>query len=77
MADRCGNSIETKQEDSVMKISRREVTKILLAAAVAPPGIAANAVSQTAAAKTWDVAVIGAGVFGAWSHTGCGRRGGV
>ena len=55
-----------------MKISRREVTKILLAAAVAPPGLAANAASQaagakTSPAKTWDVAVIGAGVFGAWS----------
>ena len=50
-----------------MKISRREVTKILLAAAVAPPGLAASAASQAAAAKTWDVAVIGAGVFGAWS----------
>jgi sarcosine oxidase len=50
-----------------MKISRREVTKILLAAAVAPPGLAASAASQAAAAKTWDVAVIGAGAFGAWS----------
>jgi sarcosine oxidase len=50
-----------------MKISRREVTKILLAAAVAPPGLAASAASQAAGAKTWDVAVIGAGVFGAWS----------
>jgi glycine/D-amino acid oxidase-like deaminating enzyme len=50
-----------------MKISRREVTKILLAAAVAPPGLAASAASQTAGTKTWDVAVIGAGVFGAWS----------
>jgi len=50
-----------------MKLSRREVTKILLAAAVAPPGLVANAASQAAAAKTWDVAVIGAGVFGAWS----------
>jgi sarcosine oxidase len=50
-----------------MKLSRREVTKILLAAAVAPPGLAANAPSQVAGAKTWDVAVIGAGVFGAWS----------
>ena len=43
------------------------MTKILLAAAVAPPGLAANAASQTTAAKNWDVAVIGAGVFGAWS----------
>ncbi len=50
-----------------MQISRRELTKILLAAAVAPSGLAANAASQTAGAKTWDVAVIGAGVFGAWS----------
>ncbi|MBI3478024.1 MAG: FAD-dependent oxidoreductase [Acidobacteria bacterium] len=50
-----------------MKISRREVTKILLAATVAPSGLAARAASQAAAAKTWDVAVIGAGVFGAWS----------
>jgi sarcosine oxidase len=55
-----------------MKISRREVTKILLAAAVAPPGLAASAASKAATAKTsppktWDVAVIGAGVFGAWS----------
>jgi len=50
-----------------LKISRREVTKILLAAAVAPHGLAANAASQAAAAKTWDVAIIGAGVFGAWS----------
>jgi len=50
-----------------MKISRREVTKILLAAAVAPPGLTASATSQVAAPKTWDVAVIGAGVFGAWS----------
>src|ERR1700721_2056572 len=50
-----------------MKNSRREVTKILLAAVVAPPGLAASAASQAAAAKTWDVAVIGAGVFGAWS----------
>jgi sarcosine oxidase len=55
-----------------MKISRREVTKILLAAAVAPPGLAASVASQAAGAKTsptktWDVAIIGAGVFGAWS----------
>ncbi|HXO35585.1 MAG TPA: FAD-dependent oxidoreductase [Candidatus Acidoferrales bacterium] len=50
-----------------MKISRREVTKILLAAVVAPPGLAASAASQAAGAKTWDVAVIGAGAFGAWS----------
>jgi len=55
-----------------MKISRRNVTKILLAAAVAPPGLAVNAAPQAAAATTgpakiWDVAVIGAGVFGAWS----------
>jgi sarcosine oxidase len=49
-----------------MKISRREVTKIMLAAAVAPPGLAANAASQAVAPKTWDVAVVGAGVFGAW-----------
>jgi sarcosine oxidase len=49
-----------------MKISRRDVTKILLAAAVAPPGLA-RAGSQATTAKTWDVAVIGAGVFGAWS----------
>jgi monomeric sarcosine oxidase len=51
-----------------MKISRREATKILLAAAVAPPRLSASAASQAAAAaKTWDVAVVGAGVFGAWS----------
>ena len=50
-----------------MKVSRREVTKILLAAAVAPPRLAASAASQAAAASTWDVAVIGAGAFGAWS----------
>ncbi|MGB6383741.1 MAG: FAD-dependent oxidoreductase [Terriglobales bacterium] len=55
-----------------MKISRREVAKILLAAAVAPRGLAANATSRAASAKTWpvktwDVAVVGAGVFGAWS----------
>src|SRR5580692_1741979 len=50
-----------------MKISRREVTKILLAAAVAPPGLAVGAASRAPGAKTWDVAIIGAGVFGAWS----------
>lgn len=50
-----------------MKISRREMTKILLAAAVVSPQLKANAGSQAAAAKSWDVAVIGAGVFGAWS----------
>ena len=50
-----------------MKISRREVTKILLAAAVAPPALAANAAPRAAGEKTWDVAIIGAGVFGAWS----------
>jgi sarcosine oxidase len=50
-----------------MKISRREATKILLAAAVAPSGHTASAASPAAVAKTWDVAVIGAGVFGAWS----------
>ena len=50
-----------------MKISRRDVTKILLAAAVTPPGLTAKAASQATAVKVWDVAVIGAGVFGAWS----------
>jgi sarcosine oxidase len=50
-----------------MNISRRDVTKILLAAAVVPPGLAASAVSRAAGAKTWDVAIVGAGVFGVWS----------
>lgn len=50
-----------------MKISRREMTKILLAAAMASPRLKVSASSQTTVAKSWDVAVIGAGVFGAWS----------
>jgi monomeric sarcosine oxidase len=50
-----------------MKISRRDATKLLLAAVVTPPSLAANSVSQSTSSKNWDVAVIGAGVFGAWS----------
>jgi sarcosine oxidase len=52
------------------KLSRREATKILLAAAVTPPAFVAaksNAPSPTTSTKIWDVAVIGAGAFGAWS----------
>jgi len=51
-----------------MKISRREATKILLAATVARPNLATRPASQASpTAKSWDVAIIGAGVFGAWS----------
>jgi sarcosine oxidase len=50
-----------------MKMSRREMTKLLLAAVVASPRLKASATSQTATVKSWDVAVIGGGVFGAWS----------
>ena len=48
-----------------MKVSRREAAKILLAATVAAPSFGQSAPSV--GAQTWDVAVIGAGVFGAWS----------
>jgi sarcosine oxidase len=58
-----------------LKLSRREATKLLLAAAVAPsvpatsnmPTVPPATRSQNATAKTWDVVVVGAGVFGAWT----------
>ncbi|MEQ1473014.1 MAG: N-methyl-L-tryptophan oxidase [Candidatus Acidiferrum sp.] len=58
-----------------MKISRRDATKLLLAAAVAPsapkpsgfPAVSRLTGSQAVTGKTWDVVVIGAGVFGAWT----------
>jgi sarcosine oxidase len=52
-----------------MKISRRELTKMLVAATVVPPALAEASRPQapSVAKGKWDVAVIGAGVFGAWS----------
>jgi glycine/D-amino acid oxidase-like deaminating enzyme len=52
------------------KLSRREATKMLLAATVTPSALTAgtpHAPPPSASSKTWDVAVIGAGAFGAWS----------
>ncbi len=40
---------------------------MLLATAVAPPALAAKSTGSVSGTKTWDVAIIGAGVFGAWS----------
>jgi monomeric sarcosine oxidase len=48
-----------------MKLSRRDATKLLLAATMARPSLAPSA--PFPARETWDVAVIGAGVFGVWS----------
>ena len=51
-----------------MKRGRREFVKSLAGAAVIAPGIAGTPEGPSMnATKTHDVAVIGAGVFGAWS----------
>jgi len=52
------------------KLSRREAAKILFAASVTPCALTAGksqSPSRATSSKTWDVAVIGAGAFGAWS----------
>jgi hypothetical protein len=48
-----------------MKLSRREVTKLLLAASMSPKSLGQS--SPSPAKSTSDVVVIGAGVFGAWT----------
>ena len=48
-----------------MKLSRREVTKLLLAASMSPKSLGQTGPSP--AKSTSDVVVIGAGVFGAWT----------
>jgi FAD dependent oxidoreductase len=52
------------------KLSRREATKMMLAATVMPSALTVDkpqAPPSAKSSKTWDVAVIGAGAFGAWS----------
>jgi len=46
-----------------MKLTRREMMKLLGAAAMAPPALACG----SPVALNWDVVVVGAGVFGAWA----------
>jgi monomeric sarcosine oxidase len=48
-----------------MKLSRREVTKLLLAASLSPKSLGQNSASPLKSSP--DAVVIGAGVFGAWT----------
>jgi sarcosine oxidase len=58
-----------------LRLSRREATKLLLAAAITPsapardqePAASPSTASPVPVRKTWDVAIVGAGVFGAWT----------